>query len=435
MKPVDLSSAAALQITRIFGKIIIMEAPPPLRIAISSDQPIYRRGLSGVLLTVKDLQLVGEACCAAEVLQLCQLTEPDLLLIDVNHSTDECIQLVRQVSERWPNIKIVLLMDGEGLSALDRLDGKLVYHFSRDITEDEFKAALIQVRRDERVHDLQEGVTHVLFTSTGDEPDSDTREYSRIAYSPALSRNEEVMTRELEMAGKIQADILPEEAPLIPGWDISAVLLPARETSGDFYDFIPLAPRKWALVVADVSDKGMGAALLMALSSTLFRTFAGRYPTLPAVTLNTVSERILSDTRGGMFVTAFLGVFEPHTGRLVYANGGHPPGYLISLRRGKESIERLRPTGMAMGVDEQTRWRQKEVRMVPGDLLVLYTDGITEAQSPQGDFFGEDRLLEVVLARRNSSARQIQDALIDEVHRFAGSAQDDVAVIVMRREM
>ena len=322
------------------------------------------------------------------------------------------------------------------LPSLEELQGHPVYTFSRDITEDEFKAALDQVRRDERIHDAQTAPSDMLFSHAAEEPDGDVRAYSRIAYSPVPSSNEEVMTRELAMAGKIQADFLPEEAPIIRGWDISGVLQPARETSGDFYDFIPLAPRKWGLVVADVSDKGMGAALLMALTSTLFRTFTGRYPTLPAVTLNTVSERILSDTRGGMFVTAFIAVFEPHTGRLVYANAGHPPGYLISLRRGKETIERLRPTGMAMGVDEQTRWRQKELRMEPGDLLVLYTDGITEAQSPQGDFFGEERLLEVVLARMHSPAREIQNALIQAVHHFVGNVprQDDVALIVMRRD-
>ncbi len=410
-----------------------MEPSAVLRIAISSDQPIYRRGLNGVLQLFKDVRMVGEACCAAEAIQLCQLTGPDILLVDAHHALEESLLLVRQVSGQWPKTRIILLLDGDAQPALDGLENYPIYCFSRDITEDEFKEALVQVRLDERIHEPQPGAARLNFSQPADE---EPEAYSRIAYTPAPPSNLEIMTRELAMAGKIQADFLPEEAPIIRGWDISGILQPARETSGDFYDFIPLAPRKWGLVVADVSDKGMGAALLMALASSLFRTFTGRYPTLPAVTLNTVSERILSDTRGGMFVTAFLAVFEPHTGRLVYANAGHPPGYLISLRRGRETIERLRPTGMAMGVDEQTRWRQKELRMEPGDLLVLYTDGITEAQSPQGDFFGEERLLEVVLARMHSPAREIQNALIQAVHRFSGESprQDDVAVIVMRRD-
>jgi sigma-B regulation protein RsbU (phosphoserine phosphatase) len=275
----------------------------------------------------------------------------------------------------------------------------------------------------------------VSMTRDAVEDQDEEQKFQRIAYWPAPTRSEELMTRELVMAGKIQADILPEEPPIIRGWDIAGKLAPARETSGDFYDFIPLAPRKWGIVIADVSDKGMGAALLMALTSTLFRTFAMRYPTLPAVTLSTISERILSDTRGGMFVTSFLGVLEPHTGRLVFANAGHPPGYLVSLHRGKETIERLRPTGMALGVDESARWRQREVRLVPGDFLVLYTDGITEAQNSSGAFFGEDRVLEAALSKAGSSAQVIQDAILAEVHRFTGNLprQDDVALIVLRR--
>jgi serine phosphatase RsbU (regulator of sigma subunit) len=397
----------------------------PMRIVIVSDQPIFLRGLESILGQMKEVQLVGEARCSAEAVELCQMTGPDALLMDLKNLQEEGGPVIRQIAQQWPRIKVILLEEKPA-----GFEGVQPYSFSRDLNEDEFEAALEQVR---------EGSDQAVFKSEADESLlCGAREYQPVAYRSA---NEEMMSRELVMAGKIQADILPEEAPQIRGLDIAAPLDPAHETSGDFYDFIPmsgtpLGPRKWGLVVADVSDKGMGAALLMALTSTLFRTYAIRFPTLPAVTLSTISERILSDTRGGMFVTAFLGIIEPHTGRLVYANGGHPPGYVISLRRGKDSIERLRPTGMALGVDEQARWRQKEVRLGPGDLLVLYTDGITEAQNPQGAFFGEDRLLEVVLSKAGSSAEEIRDALLEEARRFVGGSaqQDDVALIVIRRE-
>ena len=238
------------------------------------------------------------------------------------------------------------------------------------------------------------------------------------------------------MAGRIQADILPEEAPQIAGWDIAAVLQPARETSGDFYDFLPLSAHKWGLVVADVTDKGMGAALLMALTSTLMRTYAARFPTLPAFTLSTVSERILSDTRGGMFVTAFFGILETHTGRFLFANAGHPPAYLIGSRKGRETVERLVRTGMALGVSEEARWKQKSLRMEPGDVLVVYTDGITEAQTPTGKTFGEERLLEVLLAHAKASANALCSAVFEEVRNFTGNSprQDDIALVVIKRE-
>jgi serine phosphatase RsbU (regulator of sigma subunit) len=238
------------------------------------------------------------------------------------------------------------------------------------------------------------------------------------------------------MAGRIQTDILPEEEPVIPGWEVSAKLEPARETSGDFYDFLPLTDRKWGFVVADVTDKGMGAAIFMALSSTLMRTYANRFPTLPAMALTAVSQRILSDTRGGMFVTSIFGVLEPHTGRFIYANAGHPPGFLVSLQKGKESIDHLRPTGMALGVLEQARWKQKIVKMNPGDFLILYSDGITEAQNSQGTFYEEDRMLDAALSIPGGSAIEIRNAILKDVHRFSGSAQyrDDITLVVVKRK-
>ncbi|MGE5222317.1 MAG: SpoIIE family protein phosphatase [Omnitrophica WOR_2 bacterium] len=252
------------------------------------------------------------------------------------------------------------------------------------------------------------------------------------------SRNQdrvgEVVTRELVMAGRIQADILPEKAPVIAGWDIAAKLESARETSGDFYDFIPLANQNWGIVIADVTDKGMGAALFMALTNTLIRTYATRYPAVPALTMNVVNQRLLSDTRGSMFVTAFYGILEPHTGRLRYSNAGHPPPYMLSLKKGKP-VDQLRPTGMALGLLEDTHWQQKIAKLYPGDVLLLYTDGVTEAQNSQGEFFGEQRLLEIVRSNSNNSAHEIQQAVLDKVHDFSGGRprQDDIAIVVICR--
>jgi sigma-B regulation protein RsbU (phosphoserine phosphatase) len=137
-----------------------------------------------------------------------------------------------------------------------------------------------------------------------------------------------------------------------------------------------------------------------------------------------------------MFVTALFGILEPHSGRFIYANAGHPPAFHIGHQHGKTVIERLRATGMALGVSESAQWKQKIVRMTPGDYLVLYTDGFTEAQNRQGDFFGEERLLDVVLSKIGRTARELQDALIEEVNRFEGYSlpQDDMALIVIHRE-
>jgi DNA-binding NarL/FixJ family response regulator len=241
--------------------------------------------------------------------------------------------------------------------------------------------------------------------------------------------------QELEMAWRIQAGILPAGAPSLRGWDLAARLEPARETSGDFYDFIPLPNNKWALVIADVTDKGLGAAVFMALCSTLIRTYAARYHTLPAIAMSSVNERILSDTRGSLFVTAFYGILEPDIGRLRYVNAGHNPPFLLSSVRGK-SVDRLTRTGMPLGISQDATWQQKVAKFAQGDLMVLFTDGVTEAQNRQGVFFGDARLLDVI--RRNSGrpAQDIQQAVLDEVQRFTGGAprEDDIALMIISRK-
>jgi sigma-B regulation protein RsbU (phosphoserine phosphatase) len=248
--------------------------------------------------------------------------------------------------------------------------------------------------------------------------------------NPVVSHN---LAEQLAAAARIQADLLPPRMPRLPGWDFAARLEPALETSGDFYDLIALPNNHWGLVVADVSDKGMGAALFTALASTLIRTYARQYPTLPALSISTVNTRILSDSRSGMFVTAFYAVLDPISGRLRYINAGHNPPILISTQRGK-SIDRLQPTGMALGVVGELVWKQKVTRMLPGDLLVMYTDGVTDAQNEAGDYYGEQRLLNVV-RRCGCSAQEALDAILEDLERFTGGATqgDDITLLVVRR--
>ncbi len=407
------------------------------RVAVVSEQPIFLRGLSALVAATDGCRLVGEAAQGVEAMQLCRLSEPDLILVDLASSPDHGQEIARHLSQKWPSMRVVLLLglEHENLGLDDR-EGLAIYRISRNASEDEFKSAIQQILRQPlRQGGGPEMAQAILRHHAGEEPEGEMAEPNPPGHVFPLHRNEEVIARELVMAGKIQEDILPEKAPAIPGWELSARLLPARETSGDFYDFIPLSDRKWGIVLADVTDKGMGAALFMALSSTLIRTYAGRFPTLPGLAMNAVSERLLTDTRGGMYVTTFFGVLEPHTGRFVYANAGHPPGFLICTQRAKVSVEHLRPTGMALGVSESAQWKQKIARVGPGDYLVLYTDGITDTQNRQGVFFGEERLLDVALSRIGRSAREVQDALVEEVNKFEGyiPQQDDIALIVIRR--
>ena len=244
----------------------------------------------------------------------------------------------------------------------------------------------------------------------------------------------EGVSRELALAGQIQANFLPDTLPHVPGWQLAAMLEPARETSGDFYDVIPLPSGRLGILIADVADKGMGAALYMALSRTLIRTYAIEHETQPHLVLAEANNRILQDTRAGLFVTVFYGVLDPSSGELRYSNAGHNPPYLVGAGDGNV-IQELDRTGVPLGILGDGAWVEKVVHLAPGDVLLLYTDGITEAQNAQEAFFDEDRLREVVRANLGRSARDIQDKVIAQVDSFVGDAPqfDDITMMVVVR--
>ena len=172
-------------------------------------------------------------------------------------------------------------------------------------------------------------------------------------------------------------------------------LEPAGETSGDFFDIIPLSEGKIGLVIADVLDKGVGPALYMAISRTLIRTYAIELDSQPDTVFFATNERILTDTSTNLFVTAFYGVLNPETGELTYCNAGHNPPYLFSYENGAETQALMR-NAIPIGIDEEATWGNETVQIQPGDALILYTDGIPEAQNSAEEFFGEQNLLQVM---------------------------------------
>lgn len=240
------------------------------------------------------------------------------------------------------------------------------------------------------------------------------------------------MQSELDLAGEVQASFLPSEPPEVPGWQLAVTLRPARETSGDFYDLIPLPKGQLAILVADVADKGVGAALYMVLTWSILRTCIAGYPGQPERVLSVANQRILRDTQTEEFVTAFYGVLDPSTGTLVYGNAGHNPPFLF--RKGQEA-EGLMATGVPLGIFEDVVWEKRTMPIAEGDVLVLYTDGITEAQNDVGAFFGERQLLESIQAHQGRSAEEIRDALMAAVDAFVGGTpqSDDIALLTIVR--
>ncbi|MGB5844293.1 MAG: SpoIIE family protein phosphatase [Anaerolineales bacterium] len=254
------------------------------------------------------------------------------------------------------------------------------------------------------------------------------------AKSIAVTLAHDEVTQELAQAGKIQASFLPEDTPDISGWEISAILQPARETSGDFYDFIQLPGDQLGFVVADVADKGMGAALYMATCRTLIRTYAGEYPEEPELALANANRRILADTHGGLFITVFYGVIDPANGVMKYCNAGHNPPFLFSPEQ-DGAHQTLSRTGMPLGIIEDANWEQGVVIFNPGSLLVAYTDGITEAQNERDQFYGETRLLEAAGSKLRNPAKAVQEALVKDIQEFSGRLHqfDDMTLVVVKK--
>lgn len=257
--------------------------------------------------------------------------------------------------------------------------------------------------------------------------------------------------QELTLAGEIQASFLPESEPEIEGWQIAAALEPARETSGDFFDLIPMWDGRLGVVVADVADKGMGAALFMALSRTLIRTYATEYATRypdtyafhPERVLNTVNQLIIRDTSSNLFVTLFYGIIDPKLGILTYANAGHNPPFLVHCKNthGQRAtatpvIRALPRTGIPLGILEDRVWERGSVEFKPGDVLVLYTDGVTEAQNGRREFFDEDRLVQTIRRAYDRPAREIHQAIVEQILNFVGeeALKDDATLVIVKRE-
>jgi sigma-B regulation protein RsbU (phosphoserine phosphatase) len=239
--------------------------------------------------------------------------------------------------------------------------------------------------------------------------------------------------QELALARSIQASFLPETLPSLPGWQIAAALEPARQVAGDFYDFIHLSDGKLGILIADVADKGLGSSLYMALSGTLIRTFATDHVQEPATVLKTVNQHILRNARANLFVTVFFGVLDPINGLLSYANAGHNPPLLVGTNNG---IKMLENTGMPLGIDTLNEWGEQEITISPGETLLMYTDGVTDAQNEHGEFIDRKIILNALQQNIGKSALDIQNSILDKVHHFVGEAErfDDLTLVVLVRE-
>ena len=242
----------------------------------------------------------------------------------------------------------------------------------------------------------------------------------------------ERIRREFQLAQEIQKTFLPEKMPQFPGWEISVRWRPALQVGGDFYDVIPISDNQLGLVIADVSDKGLPAALTMTVARTLIHA-AAQAGNPPAETLEQVNRLLLENSREGFFVTVFYALLGIDTGQLVYTNAGHTLPLL--LRKNHREMHWLEKDGMPLGITGELKLENKKIHIKSGDHLVMYTDGVTDARSPEDTLFGEDRLfntLHTFPARSEDSLIEVLDSRILEFQSNAPAA-DDVTIFVIQR--
>ena len=253
------------------------------------------------------------------------------------------------------------------------------------------------------------------------------------AHDAALERAQ--VQRDLDLAREMQQGLLPKQFPSreqAPGVEIFARLDPAKEVSGDLYDFFPVEPGRMCFVVGDVSGKGVAAGLFMAVTRTLIRATAvpGRKP---LEILQKVNAQLCAENPANLFVTMILGILDTATGRMEYGQGGHNPPILVPAQ-GQPVYE---PSGgMPLGVFDDAKFGQKQLELKPGETLLVYTDGVTEAMNPQRELFGEERFKAAVQGQAGLSPELLTQKVVAAVAKFASGAEpsDDITLLAIKHQ-
>lgn len=336
------------------------------------------------------------------------------------------------VLEREPAVELVVtdinmpVMDGltllRKMSALPRLLKAVIVSAYDDLEN-------IRVAMNRGAYDfITKPIDFADFETTIDKTLAEIGELRRgLAARAQLS----TLEYELSLATKIQRSILPEIIKGNKDFEIGATMLPARQVSGDFYDFFLIDADRLGIAIGDVSGKGIPAALFMAVSRTLLRATA-LHGNTPRDCLEHVNRVLLKQSDGEVFLTLLYGILNLKTGEFEFSAGGQPPPCLVSAT-GKGRFLR-EPRGMMLGMLDEAAYESAKAQIEPGGLLVLYTDGVTEAENAQGEFFNEQRLRQVLEMAHGRTAGEAATMIVDALTLFSVGAEqmDDVTILALR---
>jgi phosphoserine phosphatase RsbU/P len=245
-----------------------------------------------------------------------------------------------------------------------------------------------------------------------------------------LREETRAMGEQLRIAAQVQSQLFPNRRPLIPHLDYAGICRLARSVGGDYYDFLELQPGKLWIAVGDISGKGISAALLMANLQGLLRSHAPLHADELDRLFGTLNDRMCGTCDGSQYASLFYARFDGETRTLRYVNAGHPPPFLV--RAG--AVDRLPATGPPVGLFVDSLFSVTELQLQAGDTLIVYTDGIIEAERPDGEMFGEERLEAMILERYDLAPAQLIEAILESASLFTGGAiqHDDQAVVAAR---
>ena len=242
----------------------------------------------------------------------------------------------------------------------------------------------------------------------------------------------ERMSNELDVASRIQKKILPADVDEIFGLEIAQYFEPAKEIGGDYYDYTILDDNVFSITIADVSGKGVPAAFLMALGRSVLRTLTLTGDFAPNENLNELNKIIYSDITEDMFITMMHSKYNKENKTLYYSNAGHNP--LVVYRASTDSIELHTVKGVAIGFLEEYKYRQGEIQLNKGDIVIFYTDGITEAENSNKEMFGLERLKEVIYNNKNKSPKELRKVILESINRFRKDYEqtDDLTFVILK---
>jgi len=383
-------------------------AGPPGRLLVVDDTEANRD------LLARRLRALGHDVAIAkngrEALDSLAARDTDLVLLDIMMPEMDGFEVLERLREDPARRHVPVIM----ISAVDEIDSvvRAIELGATDYLPKPFNAVVLKAR-----------VTATL-------------EKKRL--EDAERHHARELERELEIGRQIQKDFLPEALPRPEGWEIAAAFHPARQVGGDFYDAFDLEDGRVAIAVGDVCDKGVGAALFMALFRSLIRSHAELHgsgtPAVPAArSIVALTNDYIARTHGrsNMFATIFFAILDPRTGDLAWVNGGHEPPI---LRRAGGAVERLMPTGPAVGAMPDMEFEARTARLAPGDVLVAITDGVTEARSPAGKLYGEDGLLGLLEAAPAAAAALLERIVASvRAHEAGSEPVDDLTLLAVKR--